>query len=106
MWNGSIKFPIKGKKEQNNNGFMKEMHSYTEAIPANIKDVTRSEISVGMQAGYHADIAVEIMACNYNKEAFFIDECTGDIYDIKRTFGLNKSMTIEVIAEKRNCGKI
>lgn len=106
MWNGSIQLieTIPGK--QNENGFTEERYEYLEEIPANISDATRTDEVVGNQCGYKADIAVEIVACNYNGQAAFKEIETGRIYDVKRTYRKPGTMNIAIIGEMRECGKI
>ena len=102
MWNGSISLPVKRMAGQNRNGFVTdERYEFTGNIPAQMMDASRSEQVSAHQMGYTADIVVSIMACNYNGAGFFVDDATGIIYDIRRTFIRPNSMTIELAGERR-----
>lgn len=102
MWNGSISLPVKRMAGQNKNGFVTDEHyEFTGNIPAQMMDASRSEQVSAQQMGYTADIVVAIMACNYNGARFFVDDATGIIYDIRRTYRKPNSMTIELTGERR-----
>ena len=106
MWNRSISLPTRKVTEQNENGFRKEHWEFIRGIPASLKDATRQDEIVGNQSGYQASVIAEIMACNYNGGSFFVDEATGDIYDIRRTFRSDKSMMTQLTGERREHGTI
>ena len=42
MWNGSIQLPIRKEVLKNENGFEEERYIFSEGIPANVTDTTRS----------------------------------------------------------------
>ena len=75
-------------------------------VGLSIKDATRLASTLANQAGYNADVVVEIMACCYNSASFLIDEKTGIIYDIQRTFCKDKAMTMQITAQRREHGKV
>lgn len=106
MWNRSISLPTRKVTEQNENGFQEEHWELIRGIPASLKDATRQDEIVGNQSGYQASVIAEIMACNYNGGSFFVDEVTGDVYDIRRTFRPDKSMMIQLTGERRERGKL
>lgn len=106
MWNSTISLPKVKKSVQDPDGFVSEEWEYIKNIPANIKDATRLDSTLANQAGYNADVVVEIMACCYNSASFLIDEKTGIIYDIQRTFCKDKAMTMQITAQRREHGKI
>lgn len=106
MWNRSISLPTRKVTEQNENGFQEEHWELIRGIPASLKDATRQDEIVGNQSGYQASVIAEIMACNYNGGSFFVDEVTGDVYDIRRTFRPDKSMMIQLTGERRERGTI
>ncbi len=103
---GSISLPRKRECNQDVEGFCSEEISYEEHIPADFQDVTRNDEILASQKGYSVDQNVEIMACNYNGESHLIDESTGEILDIKRTFRKNKSMKITLSCERRANGEV
>ena len=104
MWNGSISLPTKKINEQNDNGFpVNEHYEFMGGIQAEVKDATRSEQTIAQQFGYTADTVVCIMACNYNGASFFVDDATGETYDIKRTYKKPNAMLIELIGQRRDC---
>lgn len=106
MWNRSISLPTRKVTEQNESGFRTEHWEFIRSIPASLKDATRQDEIVGNQSGYQASVIAEIMACNYNGGSFFVDEVTGDVYDIRRTFRPDKSMMIQLTGERRERGTI
>ena len=106
MWNGSIVLMKTIQTGQNTNGFPQSKYEYSEEIPADISDTTRTDEVVGEQLGYSADITVEIVACNYAGESTFKDVGTGIVYDVKRTYKPPKSMNIILTGEAREHGKV
>ena len=106
MWNGSIVLMRTIQTGQNTNGFPQSKYEYSEEIPADISDTTRTDGVVGEQLGYSADITVEIVACNYAGESTFKDVGTGIVYDVKRTYKPPKSMNIILTGEAREHGKV
>lgn len=101
MWNASIKLPVSKTEERNENGFPTVKYDFMGKIPASFTDVTRNDEILASQKGYTADQNVEIMSCNYNGQSFLIDEATGDVYDIKRTYRKDKSMRITLTCQRR-----
>lgn len=106
MWTGAISLPVKKITEQDENGFQDETWEFMGGIPAGFKDTTRADETLANQCGYSVDVVVEIMACNYNQASFFVDEATGQIYDIRRTHKADRSMKLELAGERREHGKI
>lgn len=105
MWSGSIKFVKNGIRDQDKDGFYRKPDSYSESIPANFTDVTRNDEILASQKGYTADQNIEIMDCNYGGEQCLMDESNGNLYDVKRTFQKDKSMSIVLTCERRQNGK-
>ncbi len=105
MWTTSIALPMKGEHTQDAAGFRTETKEYLEGIPANMLDTTRQDEIIANQMGYTADVIVEIEAAAYNGAGHFIDEATGDEYDIKRTFHGNRSNRIQLTGQRRHHGK-
>lgn len=101
MWNKSIKLPARVEITMDEDGFQTESVSFVEHIPANFMDVTRNDEILANQKGYTASQIIEIMECNYNGEKYLVDEATGEVYDVRRTFGKDKSMMIQLIGERR-----
>ncbi len=106
MWNKSISLPRSKETSQDSDGFESEELKYIKNIPANMKDTTRSDETLANQYGYSADVIVEIMTGCYNGASFFIDESTGIIYDIQRTYKADKSNTIQLTGQRREHGKL
>lgn len=106
LWNSSISLPEEKVREQDSSGFVKEKWKYILGIPAAVKDATRSDEILANQCGYRIDIVVEILSCNYNGASFFVDEETGNYYEIKRTYRPDRSMMIQLTGERREHGKI
>ena len=104
MWNKSIKLVIGVTKETDEDGFDTETEQFLTDIPANFKDVTRNDELIANQSGYTANQNIEIMRCNYNGEQYLYDEENGDKYEIKRTYGKDKSMNIVLTCERRERG--
>ena len=104
MWNSSISLPVKKTVTQDKDGLLKETWEFSGGIPANFRDTTRTDEMLANQCGYNADAVVEIMACNYSGGSFFVDEGTGDVYDIRRTHRREKSMRLELTGERREHG--
>lgn len=106
MWNGSIKFVKKGDDGQDKDGFHREPKSYSGSIPANFTDVTRNDEILASQKGYTADQNIEVMECNYGGECCLLDESSGNLYDVKRTFRKDKSMSMILTCERRQNGTV
>lgn len=106
MWNGSIRFIRKEKRQQNKNGFMEEGEGFTESIPANFTDVTRNDELLASQKGYTADQNIEVLACNYNGEDSLKDDSNHAVYDIRRTYRKDKSMKMVLTCERRQHGAV
>lgn len=106
MWNGSISLPVKKISEKNANGFEEnEIYEFAGGIPANFTDVTRNDEILAYQKGYTVDQNIEIVACNYSGQSFLVDDSTGEIYDIRRTYRKDKSMMLTMACEKRKAGR-
>lgn len=105
MWNGSIALPKRITEGQDKEGFSEgKFWGWEGGIPASYTDVTRSDETLAAQMGYSADRNIEIMACNYQGEHYLLDEAEGQMYDIKRTFQKERSMTIILTCERREHG--
>lgn len=106
MWNGSIKFLKNGEVTQDKDGFYKKKQGFSESIPASFTDVTRSDEILASQEGYTADQNIEIMSCNYSGERSLMDESDGSIYDVKRTYRKDRSMSMILTCERRQHGTV
>ena len=106
MWVTSITMIGHKEETQDAAGFVSEDSDKITGIPANRLDTTRSDEMLANESGYTADIVMEIEAAAYNGQSSFMDEATGDWYDIRRTFRRNKSNRIQLTGELREHGKI
>lgn len=105
MWTTAISLPVMNNSEQDASGFIEDNKSYLEGIPANMLDATRQDEILANQMGYTADVVVEIDAAAYDGAGYFIDEATGDEYDIKRTYRADRSGFIRLTGQRRHHGK-
>ena len=105
MQNRSISFPVRKVTEQDSEGFTSESWEFMGGIRASFLSATRQDEILANQCGYEATIIVEIAACAYNGASFFVDEATGDIYDIKRSYQADKTRTVKLTGERRERGK-
>ncbi len=107
MWTKSISLPIrKINGGQDDEGFSKATYEFMGGIPANFTDVTRNDETLASQKGYTAEQNVEVIACNYNGQSWLVDDETGDVYDIKRTYRKDKGKVLVLTCESRNRGKL
>lgn len=107
MWNHSISLPLKKQVVEDDDGFpIETTYEYMGGIPANFTDMTRADELLANQLGYSADQNIEIMVCNYSGQSFLVDEATGELYDIKRTFRKDKSGTVVLTAQRRERGMV
>lgn len=106
MWNGSIRLQKKGSSSQDKDGFYEKSEEFSESIPASFMDVTRNDEILASQKGYTADQNIEILACNYSGEGCLMDESDGSIYEVKRTYQRDKSMTMVLTCERRQNGTV
>lgn len=106
MWNGSIRLLKKGKGNQDKDGFYQTEGEFSEGIPASFTDVTRNDEILASQKGYTADQNIEIMACNYSGESCLMDESGGAMYDVRRAYRKDKSMTLVLTCERRQNGTV
>lgn len=106
MWNRSIRLIHQKGGKTDKDGFEKKEHVCSGKIPAGFQDVTRNDQILAEQSGYEVDQNIEIMACNYNREPLLMDEETGEIYEIMRTFRLNRSRKIILTCRCRERGTV
>ncbi len=106
MQNRSISLPIRKITEPDAEGFVKEMWEYMRGIRASFKSASRQDEILANQCGYEATVIVEIAACAYNGASFFVDEATGEMYDVKRSYQPEKSRMIQLTGERRQHGKL
>lgn len=106
MWNRSIALPIRRHQVQNTNGFANESWDFIRGVPASFRDATRADVTLANQCGYKAEVVVEVLSAAYNGASFFVDEATKDVYDVKRSYRADKSMMVQLTAERRERGKI
>ena len=107
MWNKSISLPVrKVSPAVDKDGItIGETYEFIGGIPASFRDATREDEVAACQNGYTADVNVEIMACNYKGCSFLVDDETGEIYDIRRRFSKDKSLTVILTCQRRERGK-
>lgn len=105
MWTTSISLPVVHDDTQDAAGFITQIKDYMERIPASMLDSTRQDEILANQMGYTADVIVEIEVVAYNGAGYFIDEATGDEYDIKRTYRPERSNRIRLTGQRRLHGK-
>ena len=106
MRNGSISLPVRKIEQQDSDGFPIENWEFMGGVRAAFRDATRQDELLANQCGYKATVLAEIAACAYNGASFFVDEATGEVYDIKRTYRPRKSYKIQLTGEKREYGKL
>jgi len=106
MWNRSIKLPIGKTTVVDADGFGTDEITYMDSIPADFQDLSRNATILANQNGYNAVVSVEIMDCNYDNQKFLVDEASGTIYDVRRTFRKYKGNTISLDCEVREHGGI
>lgn len=106
MQKGSISLPVKRREVKDSEGFRKEQWEFLRGIRADFKDATRNDEILASQCGYTASVVAEIAACAYNGASFFVNEATGEIYDIKRTYCPERSRKVQLTGERREHGKI
>ncbi|HIY18260.1 MAG TPA: phage head closure protein [Candidatus Blautia avistercoris] len=101
MWNHSISLPAKKKEVQDPDGFKEQTYEFVKNIPASFTDVTRQDEILASQKGYTVNQNVEIAECNYNRESWLVDESDGAVYDIRRVYKKDKSMSLILSCERR-----
>ena len=106
MWNESIRLLKKGNSTQDKDGFYQPEGELSESNPASFTDVTRNDEILASQEGYTADQNIEILACNYSGEGSLMDESDGSIYEVRRTYRRNKSMSMILTCERRQNGTV
>ena len=106
MWNGSIRLLNKENSAQDKDGFYQPAGELSKSIPASFTDVTRNDEILASQEGYTADQNIEILACNYSGEGSLMDESDGSIYEVRRTYRRDKSMTMVLTCERRQNGTV
>ena len=106
MWVTSITLVGHKEETQDSAGFVSEEDDKITGIPANSLDTTRNDEILANESGYTADVVMEIESAAYHGQSSFMDEATGDWYDIRRTFRKNKSNRIQLTGELREHGKI
>lgn len=106
MWVTSITMIGSKEETQDSAGFVSENSEKITGIPANRLDTARNDEILANEAGYTADVIMEIEAAAYYGQSAFMDEATGNWYDIRRTFRKNKSNRIQLTGELREHGKI
>jgi len=105
MWNTSVSLVTKETVSVDAEGYETVSVALLKGIPANRRDTTRTDIEIGNQSGYSADVTFEINSANYNGEAVLIDDSNKVEYDINRTFRRDKSNTIILTCTRREHGK-
>lgn len=107
MWNRSISLPVQRLEDNpDDDGFSNPSFEFMGGVPANFTDVTRNDEILAYQRGYTADQNIEIVACNYGGQSWLVDERTGDVYDIRRTYHRDKANVIVLTCERRERGVI
>ncbi len=90
-WVDAIKL-VSLTSTKDSDGFEVEVETETDKIPANFKSVTRAEEEHSKIMGYNAELVVEILSCNYNKEPLLISCKDNKKYAIKRTFEVSSEI--------------
>lgn len=106
MWNGSVTLMHLVEEGTDPDGFLQVRHASMGCVPAEFKDVTRNDQMLASQSGYEIDRNVEIMACNYDRETLLMDEETGDLYEIMRTFQPEKSSRMILTCRRKEPGTV
>lgn len=102
----SISFPLEQTVTRDEDGFETDVQTeWLGGVPALFSDLTRNDEMLAQQLGYSADQNVETDAANYSGQSFFVDEATGDVWDIRRTFRKNKARKVVLTAQRRERGK-
>lgn len=102
----SISLPVSQTVTRDEDGFETYVSTeYLGGVPALFSDLTRNDEMLASQLGYTADQNVETDAANYSGQSFFVDEATGDVWDILRTFRKDKARKVVLTARKRERGK-
>lgn len=96
MWNTSIALEDGEEETRDDEDYVTKVKKFINGVPASKKDCTRADIELGMKMQYKANINFEIMKCNYNGCGKIIDEGTGKIYKIERTYTPDKGNTINL----------
>ncbi len=106
MWNGSITLMHLIEEGKDPDGFLQVRNDSMGHVPAEFRDVTRNDQMLASQSGYEIDRNVEIMACNYNRETLLIDEKTGELYEIMRTFQPERSSRMILTCRRKEPGTV
>lgn len=106
MWNGSVTLMHLIEEETDPDGFLQVRHTGMGHVPAEFRDVTRNDQMLASQSGYEIDWNVEIMACNYNRETLLLDEKTGELYEIMRTFQPERSSKMILTCRRKEPGTV
>ena len=103
MWNRTIKIPVSTQTTQDAEGYPTSVTTYRENIPACFRDAMRSDQILAEQKGYSADVVVLVMARNLEglppNWSRFIDEFTGDEYELKRPHHEDRSRFVELTGQ-------
>ena len=103
MMNRTIKIPITTATQQDEEGYPVKTTTYRENIPADMRSAQRSDQILADQKGYSADVVVHVMVRNLTglptNWSQFIDELSGDVYEVKRTYREDKSRTVELTGQ-------
>lgn len=108
MTKTSIRLYTDEEVEMDSEGFkiIPDLTSWTDSIPAAVRDMTSKERASAIQLGYDVTRIFEIMADNYNGAYFLKDDSDGSIYTIEnaRRVDGNKIAILECKRENPKSG--
>ena len=103
MWNRTIKIPLASTVTQDAEGYPISETNYLEKIPASVQSAGRQDQILADQKGYNADAVYIVLARNLHRAprnwSRFIDEVTGDEYEVKRIYKADKSRMVELTGQ-------
>lgn len=106
MWTTQIRLSTEMETSQDSAGFETETPSWSESIPASRADAGRQDQTLADQEGYTASAVYTIESAAYDSgTSVLIDDASGEIYDIRRTYQPQKSHYIQLTCEVRESGK-
>ncbi len=106
MWDRSVTLMHQIENGADPDGFAAVEHICMGNVPAEFKDITRNDQILAKQSGYEVNRNIEIMGCNYHGESLLMDEETGELYEIMRTFHPEGSRRIVLTCRSRERGVI
>lgn len=103
MWNRTIKIPLGSTVTQDDEGYPIRESTYLTGIPASVLSAGRQDQILADQKGYNADAVYVVLARNLYRLpgnwSQFIDEVTGDVFEVKRIYQADKSRMVELTGQ-------